>query len=311
MTNLNPLLDIDILRFSITLISKKILNINNIGSIYRGKLGFSIKQISCQYEHFQNEDCSDCTLTYNCHYISLFSPISKLHNINNEKVKKIPSPVRPFVFSFFTNNRDGIINVDEPFKIIFSVFGPSIQNIAIFAAAAVHASENMGLSVRSLDKLYPENTSTNKKKITIKNWVDVCDLNSQKIILHCHTPLSMKKNNHIINTKFSFMDIIKAIIRRLRDLKRYYGNDDNMGQIDKNFYNHSKLIHCSTQKIGYHNKNRYSHSQHKLIPLSGFIGYVSLTGNLQIFVPLIKASEIIHIGRGTSNGNGYVSIITA
>jgi len=57
----------------------------------------------------------------------------------------------------------------------------------------------------------------------------------------------------------------------------------------------------------YQNKKRYSHRQHKLLPLSGFMGDVVLSGNFQLFMPLLKASVLIHIGRGTSSGNGCVS----
>jgi len=167
----------------------------------------------------------------------------------------------------------------------------------------------MGLSVISVDELVPgdKGTGSNSKIYTINNWMDEFDSEVQKVVLHFHTPLSLKKHSQVINTKFSFLDIIKATIRRLRDLKRYYGNDSNMGQINKKFYSCAKLIHCSTQNIKYQDKKRYSHSQNKFLPLSGFIGDVILTGNLQIFMPLLKATELVHIGRGTSSGNGFVT----
>ena len=78
VTEITPLFNINVLRFAITLATKKSLNISDIGSDFRGKLGFSIKQISCQYDQFQKVDCSECSISDNCYYISLFSPISSL-----------------------------------------------------------------------------------------------------------------------------------------------------------------------------------------------------------------------------------------
>jgi len=54
-----PLLDIDIFRFAITVKSKKTFNISDTYPVYRGKLGFSIKQNSCQFDDFQSKDCMD------------------------------------------------------------------------------------------------------------------------------------------------------------------------------------------------------------------------------------------------------------
>ena len=98
----------------------------------------------------------------------------------------------------------------------------------------------MVFTVRSINLLYPENQTT-EKKLTLNDWIKDCDVGDQKLILRCHTPLSMKKNNQVIQSQVAFLDIIKAIIRRLRYLKRYYGNDENIWDISqKNFMNQQK-----------------------------------------------------------------------
>jgi CRISPR-associated endoribonuclease Cas6 len=306
MTDMSPLFNINILRFAITLTSFKTVNISDIRTTYRGQIGYCLKQISCQFDQFQTMDCADCNIPENCYYTSLFSPISALQITKDEKIKMTPSPVRPFVFSFMTDEKTDLIRPDKAFKIIFSVFGPGIQYSYIFSSAAILSAENMGFTVKSINLLYPENQTT-EKKLTLNDWIKGCDVGDQKLILRCHTPLSMKKNNQVIQSQVDCLDIIKAIIRRLRDLKRYYGNDENMGHITKEYYETAKAIHCATKNTVYQRKKRYSHHQQKLLPLSGFLGDIVLSGNLHLFIPLLKAGELVHIGRGTSSGNGCVS----
>jgi len=306
MIDLKPLFNIRILRFVITLISNKTINVGEIGSDYRGQLGFSLKQMTCQYDQFQNIHCSDCSIPDNCYYTSLFSPTSSIQMSKEDTIKVMPSPVRPFVFSFMTDEMNGMIHNKKSFQLVFSIFGPAIQNCAIFSAAAIQASERLGFTVINFESLYPDNQPMEKEWV-LEDWINTFSINHHTIGIRCHTPLSMKKDNHVITTQFSFMDFIKAIIRRLRDLKRYYGNDDNMGHFTNEFYSIAKTIHCSTKTVTYQKKNRYSYSQHKRLPLSGFMGELTFTGNLQWFMPLLKAGELIHIGRGTSSGNGCVA----
>ncbi len=53
---------------------------------------------------------------------------------------------------------------------------------------------------------------------------------------------------------------------------------------------------------------RYSNRQERKTPLDGFVGSVTLAGELGPFVPLLRAAEVLHVGKGTTFGLGRVAV---
>ena len=44
--------------------------------------------------------------------------------------------------------------------------------------------------------------------------------------------------------------------------------------------------------------------------MGGFIGDITFEGNIEPFMPFIKAGEILHVGKGTGFGLGKYRIVT-
>ncbi|OQY00895.1 MAG: hypothetical protein B6I26_06380 [Desulfobacteraceae bacterium 4572_130] len=108
-------------------------------------------------------------------------------------------------------------------------------------------------------------------------------------------------------SKFTFTAFMQSIISRIRDLKRIYHIDNDMGDFSKNFY--SKIENITIFK---NLKNieliRYSYSQKKNIKMGGLKGTLILKGDIKPFLPLIKAGFLTGVGKKTVYGLGHFDL---
>ncbi len=54
----------------------------------------------------------------------------------------------------------------------------------------------------------------------------------------------------------------------------------------------------------WHDWQRYSARQEQKINIGGFVGGITFEGNLTPFLPLLKAGETMHVGKGATFGLG-------
>lgn len=120
------------------------------------------------------------------------------------------------------------------------------------------------------------------------------------------SPVRLVKSGKNLKKTPEFIDLVKAMIRRLRDLKRAYGKDVDMGRPSPNFYRLADSVKCVENKLEWMQHKRYSHKQEREIMLDGFMGEMTFSGHLPPVLPLLLAGEIVHIGKGTTCGNGKI-----
>lgn len=82
-------------------------------------------------------------------------------------------------------------------------------------------------------------------------------------------------------------------------------------------WDHLALIEKSMDVAVVHNDlrwwdwDRYSTRQHARIKMGGVVGEVTYGGDMAPFMPLLKAGEVLHLGKGTSMGLGKYQILMA
>ena len=57
--------------------------------------------------------------------------------------------------------------------------------------------------------------------------------------------------------------------------------------------------------------SRYSRRREVIHDLSGFVGEVTLKGELETFLPYLKLGEYLHVGKNAVFGNGWYEIVEA
>jgi hypothetical protein len=67
----------------------------------------------------------------------------------------------------------------------------------------------------------------------------------------------------------------------------------------RNLLRRTSLVHY------FHGNGRWNSSrQEQRINMGGFVGEITFEGDLRSFMPLIKAGEVLHVGKGTAFGLG-------
>jgi hypothetical protein len=84
--------------------------------------------------------------------------------------------------------------------------------------------------------------------------------------------------------------------------------DGDMGAFDSRFYNTAKSVVVRENRLQWKSQIRFSRRQRRDIHLNGFVGDIRFAGPVAPFLKLLGAAEIIHIGKGTSSGNGRITV---
>jgi hypothetical protein len=315
---ISPLLSTETARFNIHFKTEKPFSLKGAEPLIRGRFGLMLKQSCCPLPDFRNTSCDGCTLLLKCLYVALFSPaVSQKQTAFQGKItpKHFPS-VCPFVFSI--KGDSGKIDLDrgEDATITFSLFGPAIQYCSLFLNSARSAISTLSLHIQSIENIFPLNTqpggNTPSENISwpLAAWIKSeweNDASRDAILkLHCITPLRLMKNGRPLRDQFSFATLITSVIRRLRDLKRSFGADQNMGEIQDDFFKFSETVTIHQSNLFWFPEKRYSSRQRQDVLLNGLIGQIQFIGQVAPFYPILKAGEIVHIGKSVSNGCGRI-----
>lgn len=99
----------------------------------------------------------------------------------------------------------------------------------------------------------------------------------------------------------------KMISRHL-ELTHFFGDP---GEIDWEFrplLEAASRVSVVVSRLTWVDWGRYSNRQRTKMTLGGFIGSLSLAGDLAPLAPLLRAAEVEHVGKGATFGMGRVRI---
>ena len=320
-----PLLSLRVARFKIEFLADKRWRIYGQEAALRGRLGFNLKRVCCPYPNFRQRACDDCVLCGSCLYLTLFAPVPKPPEVTADgRLKTGPASVRPFVIA--SDGADGRSELapGETGNAYFTLFGPGIQYASLFLEAAAAALSSFPLTVTDLNPMRPlgteAETADNQIAWLLHDWVrsDVApdttvagaadDFGKDLLQLEFATPVRLFSNNRQTRHSVSLALIVKVLIRRLRDLKRRYDDNCKMGRTGKHFYHTAESVRVADDNLWYSRRKRYSHRQHQEVYLNGLKGEIRFQGPFHPFLPLLRAGEIVHIGKGISCGNGKMRV---
>ena len=81
--------------------------------------------------------------------------------------------------------------------------------------------------------------------------------------------------------------------------------------IDWNFrdlLDHASAIRITRSDLTWHDWERYSNRQQTHMIFGGLLGNLDLEGDLLPFAPLLRAAEVLHVGKGATFGLGRISV---
>lgn len=291
------------------------------GSTFRGTFGHALKRVVCA---LRREDCTDCLLRGKCIYAFVFeTPLPEQESRAAPRIR-VAAPPHPYVIEPPQTPQTRYEKGDS-FDFNLLLFGRANDYLPYFiyafdqvgrlgvgravdgkrAAFALRDVTAEGKVVYAAEngKIMPGNffreLSTEPGEVE-----DGCSL----LELTIHTPLRLKYQNRL-EAELPFHVLVRAMLRRVSSLCRYYGNGepplDYRGLVTR-----AQNVATKSSALRWFGWKHYSNRQEQSMFMGGMIGRAVYAGDLAEFLPLIRFCEKVHLGKQTAFGLGKISFAT-
>jgi hypothetical protein len=111
-----------------------------------------------------------------------------------------------------------------------------------------------------------------------------------------------------LTSDLSFHILIRSLLRRLL-LLSYFHCEKRMPQFDhKKIIQQAEEVSIERNSLKWWDWERYSARQHARMKLGGLVGEITYRGNMEPFLPILRAGQVLHTGKGTGFGLGKFSV---
>jgi CRISPR-associated endoribonuclease Cas6 len=313
------------------------------GSTLRGGFGNAFKRVVCA---LKKNDCVDCILKEKCVYSYIFEtpPPS-----DTKIMRKYISAPHPFIIEPPPEKKRGytpkdeikfgltligravdylpyfIYTFDELGKIgIGKGRGKYILKKVLSVELGVKSEEKYqgrvipakaGIQNDSVKTIYSSDTKTLKSFMPSFLNLESGILNSGEaaprpyiLTLNFLTPTRIVYDSHL-TLDLEFHVLIRQLLRRISLLSYFHCGIDTSAWDFKGIIEKSKEVIVKQGNLKWHDWERYSARQDTRMKMGGFVGEITFEGNIEPFMPLINAGEVLHVGKGTSFGLGKYEIL--
>lgn len=288
-----------------------------LGSTLRGAMGHALRQMVCLHPR---GNCQNCMHRWQCAFFYIMATSrQETDSSGNTRNQTLP---HPYVIEPPAGQ---VTSYSKGDSLVFHLLliGNGIALLPLFIAAFERVGKN-GLgkgrykySLKKVEQVYHDRSEllwaggNNLIQAPVPIGLNLGDEKTNdisKITLHLHTPLRLVDKGRLEDTP-DFSVFMRAVFRRIDSLGRIHGQ----GGLEIDFHNYldrALQVKMSGNKTRWHDWERYSSTQASFMKLGGLIGEISYEGKLGPFLPFIKMSEILHVGKGSSFGLGRYSLVT-
>lgn len=134
------------------------------------------------------------------------------------------------------------------------------------------------------------------------------DPTPKRLTLNFLTPTRIAYNGSL-TLDIQFHTIIRSLLRRVSLLSYFHGDSSAVPAFDfKGIIEKAQAVETLDKNLRRYDWERYSSRQEQRIDMGGFVGEITFEGDLRPFMPLIKAGEVLHVGKGTAFGLGRYEV---
>lgn len=296
------------------------------GSTFRGAFGYAFRKVVCA---LRKNDCSDCILKTRCIYAYIFetSPSVDTAIMGMSKYNKIPHPfvIEPpeeskriyspqenlsfnliligkasdylpyFIYTFDELGKSGIGKRKGKYRLL------KVEN----AGKTVYSGEDKTIRDVGIERLeIPENIDFNRRTTGFPAVAQGENIEGQdSVALKFLTPARISYGRDLA-VKLEFHILVRTLLRRLYLLYYFHSGMQEPLWNHKQIIAEAENISIERDNLRWHDWERYSSRQAVRMKMGGLIGDIIYKGNIEPFMPILKAGEILHVGKGTSFGLG-------
>lgn len=295
---------------------------NYKGSTFRGAFGNAFRRVVCA---LKRNDCRECLLKTRCVYVYVFEtlPPDGTEIMGMNKYEAVP---HPFVIEPPAENRS-TYNTGDNLHFNLILAGKGIDYLPYF----IYTFEELGnigigkgrgnyklLSVKDgSEQVYSIEgkvfRNTISKELHISEEFEFCsgtdsDPGSEDTVtLRFSTPARIKYQRSLA-VEIEFHILIRSLLRRLCLMYYFHCGGTEPSWDYKGLIRESENVIIEKNSLKWRDWERYSSRQDVRMKMGGVIGDITYRGNLKTFLPILKAGEILHVGKGTSFGLGKYEI---
>ncbi len=282
------------------------------GSTFRGGFGTAFRRVVCA---LKRKDCKDCMLKTKCIYAYIFetSPSEDTKIMNMNKYETVP---HPFIIEPPEDTRHLYEQGDNlSFNLI--LIGRAVDYLPYF----IYTFDELGKSGigkgRGEYKLQAvENNSDTVYSIKDKTLrataieelhipeIFNCNSDSEgSITLRFLTPARIVHQRDLV-VDLEFHILIRSLLRRLCLLYYFHCEKKEPSWDHKQIIHEAEKATIENNALSWWDWERYSARQDIRMKMGGVVGDITYKGNPKQFLPILRAGEILHVGKGTSFGLG-------
>ncbi len=279
------------------------------GSTLRGAFGWAFKKAVCVTREY---NCGACPIYDKCVYPYVFETPA----INSDGVpQKVPYAPHPFVLVPPPPDSSEILP-GESIRFGLTLIGNAVPFLPHFLLALdIMAKSGLGKERRKLtlvrtfqgDALLSAGTRLLKEP-KVKNLDEFNSPIERVNVLKLRfiSPLKLISKGKIVRQP-DMETLLRSTRRRLRWLTLFHSETpwDAEKACPLEGAERIKLVHSEIRDF---EVVRYSNRKRRRMEFKGIIGEAIYEGPITSFIPLLRAAEVIHIGKATSFGFGKVEI---
>lgn len=285
----------------------------------RGAFGHALKSTVCALP--QEPLCSACRLRHDCAYAQIFeTPIEKSEaRAAAPFLAGVTTAPHPYLFEPRSRAAELPAGGELSFDLI--LFGRAIgyQWRALFAIEAMaRAGLGAGRASFALARVAAEAESG--AWVTLFSdggWQTFEQLagrqlpnsplpgDGRSLHLEVLSPLRLQDRGRIVPPRDP-RALAFAAIRRLLELAHFHAPDPVIDWTFRPLLDAASRVRFVGPALRFEDLARYSQRQDRHVQLGGFVGILNLEGDLVPLGPLLRAAEVIHLGKGAVFGLGRV-----
>ncbi|MBI4847715.1 MAG: CRISPR system precrRNA processing endoribonuclease RAMP protein Cas6 [Nitrospirae bacterium] len=300
------------------------------GSTLRGGFGNAFKKVVCA---IRSKECTDCLLKEKCVYSYVFEtpPLS-----DTKIMRNYTSAPHPFIIEPPPEKRQSYTPKDE-ITFGLTLIGKAIDYLPYFVytfdeLGKMGIGKGRGKYVLQTVNIQNSRFKTDSKSKTIyssdtktlmpfepsflnlefailnsERSEGILNLQSSILNLSFLTPTRIIYDGHL-TLDLEFHILIRQLLRRISLLAYFHCGLDTSDWDFKGIIEKAKEVKVSKRTLKWYDWERYSARQDTRMKMGGFLGEITFEGDIEPFMPLIAAGEILHVGKGTSFGLGQFKI---